>query len=332
LQTPRLWTDLIVNVLGLTHDLYDLYLHRSKLCLLDITLDCFFTSSRDASDCAKRHLERLIPHVGRWRKLIVRSGYIGSRLSALSHLCAPALETLVLDFITNQPPEIELFSGGAPRLSSLELIGAIFRPPLGAVKHLKLSRASYALLPSYDQLSRLIEPIRSLTHLSIAAKIAREAGNHPPIELPSVLVLDIYFNHRTDSSALRILDFPAVESLTIHGDTDVVIEALTRHHRVYPHVQSLTLANSSEYGDTENTSIALALDFVSLLPAVRDVVFQGTNPSPISGQIYLRSLSWLQEERKLCKKSKYGPALSKSSKIGFSLDIRSRASSCRRRL
>ena len=119
LQTPRLWTDLIVNVLGLTHDLYDLYLHRSKLCLLDITLDCFFTSSWDASDCAKRHLERLIPHVGRWRKLIVRSGYIGSRLSALSNLCAPSLETLVLDFIPNQPPEIELFSGGAPRLSSV---------------------------------------------------------------------------------------------------------------------------------------------------------------------------------------------------------------------
>jgi hypothetical protein len=137
-------------------------------------------------------------------------------------------------------------------------------------------------------LSQLIEPIRSLTHLSIAAKIAQDAGNHPPIELPSVLVLDIYFNHRTDSSALRILDFPAVESLTIHGDTDVVIEALTRHHRVYPHVQSLTLANSSEYGDTVNTSIAVALDFVSLLPAVRDVVFQGTNPSPILDALYNR--------------------------------------------
>ena len=97
------------------------------MSLLDITLDCFYTSSRDASDCAKRHLERLIPHVGRWRKLIVRSGYNESRLSALSHLCAPALETLVIDFIPNQPDsEIDLFSGGAPRLSSLELIGAKF--------------------------------------------------------------------------------------------------------------------------------------------------------------------------------------------------------------
>ena len=96
-------------------------------------------------------------------------------------------------------------------------------------------------------MSRLIEPIRSLTRLSIATKIAQDAGNHPPIQLPPVLVLDIYFNHRTDFSALRILNFPAVESLTIHGDTDVIIEALTRHHRVYPHVQLLTLANTYAY-------------------------------------------------------------------------------------
>jgi hypothetical protein len=52
----------------------------------------------------------------------MRNRYIGSRLSALSHLCAPALETLVLDFSLNRP-EIELFSGGASRLSSLELVG-----------------------------------------------------------------------------------------------------------------------------------------------------------------------------------------------------------------
>ena len=35
-------------------------------------------------------------------------------------------------------------------------------------------------------------------------------------------------------------------------------------------------------------SIALALDFVSLLPAVRDVVFQGTNPSAILDALYNR--------------------------------------------
>jgi hypothetical protein len=290
LQTPLLWTDLTINVMQLTHDLYNLYLSRSKICLLDITLDSFHSekqATQDTPDCAQRLLDQLISHVGRWRKFIVRRGFIGSQPSALSHLCAPALETLVLDFCTHQP-EIELFSGGAPRLSSVELIGAKCRPPLGAVKYLTLFRSSYRSPLSYDQLSRFIEPTRSLTRLSIDAKIAQDVENHPPIELPSVLVLYILF-HRgdTDCNTLRILDFSAVKSLTIDGDIDVVIGALTRNHRVYPHVQSLTLAHNSEYNDTENTP-AMALDFISLLPAVRDVVFQGTNPCTILDVLHNR--------------------------------------------
>jgi hypothetical protein len=122
LQTPRLWTVLDIDVLRLTHDLDDLYLHRSKMCLLDITLGRSYRKSVQP-DCVKRHLDQLVPHVGRWRKFIVRNGSF--RLSALSHLCAPALETLVLNFTTDKP-EIELFSRGAPCLHSLELIGAKF--------------------------------------------------------------------------------------------------------------------------------------------------------------------------------------------------------------
>jgi hypothetical protein len=102
LQTPRLWTVLVIDVLGLTHDLYDLYLHRSQMCPLDITLDYSYRDSWGKSDCVNRHLEQLVPHVDRWRRFIVRNGDIGSQLSALSHLCAPVLEALVLDFITDQ--------------------------------------------------------------------------------------------------------------------------------------------------------------------------------------------------------------------------------------
>jgi hypothetical protein len=127
----------------------------------------------------------------------------------------------------------------------------------------------------------------SLTRLSIAAHIVQDAGNRPPIKLSSVLVLDIYFyHHDTDSSTFCILDFPAVESLTIHSGTDVAIRALTH---VYPNVQSLTLANDSKSSDTENPPVALVVDFISLLPAVRDVVFQGTNPSAILNALYNRT-------------------------------------------
>jgi hypothetical protein len=66
-----------------------------------------------------------MPHIIRWKKFIVRGGYIESQLSALSHLCAPALEMLVLDCTSNET-EMELFTGETSRLSSLELIRANF--------------------------------------------------------------------------------------------------------------------------------------------------------------------------------------------------------------
>jgi hypothetical protein len=163
--------------------------------------------------------------------------------------------------------ENTLFSGGASRLLSLELIGGSFRPPVGAVKYLKLFRPFLYPLLSYDQLSQLFRPIRSLTHFTTSANLISDAENHSPIELPSVLSLEIYFDHHdTSSSTFTIFDFPAVKFLTIHGSTNVTIRTLTRNHRVYPHVQSFTLVE--KYGDAENVPAALALDFIALLPRV----------------------------------------------------------------
>ncbi|KIM73791.1 hypothetical protein PILCRDRAFT_14931 [Piloderma croceum F 1598] len=62
---------------------------------------------------------------------------IESQLSALSHLCAPALEMLVLDFTPNEQ-EIELFTGGAPRgekLSCTYLCGSLIFKHLLACPH-----------------------------------------------------------------------------------------------------------------------------------------------------------------------------------------------------
>ena len=38
LKTPRLWTHIYINIAQSAHELLDLYLCRSKMCLLDITL------------------------------------------------------------------------------------------------------------------------------------------------------------------------------------------------------------------------------------------------------------------------------------------------------
>jgi hypothetical protein len=289
LNTPQLWTVVAIDALGLAHDLYDLYLCRSKMCPLEITLDCFFTDGRKKADWNinfVRHLERLIPHVGHWRKFTVSSGYMGSWLSALSHLRAPILEMLVLDFEA-RGPGIEIFSGGAPHLSSLDLTERYFRPPLAAIKYLKLIRDFHIPPLSYDQLSQLMQPMRSLACLSISAVIVTDTGDHPPIELPSVLVLGIYFNYDdTDSSALRLLEFLAVQTMTIHSSANVAIRAVARNHCVYPHIQSLTLVGDAEYDDREDTPVDLTLDFISLLPDVQDIVFQYTNPCSILSALH----------------------------------------------
>jgi hypothetical protein len=222
LQTPRLWTDLYINFAQPTHALNDLYLYRSKMCLLDITLIPFcrhqesgFSHAHDIGNSFKQHMELLIPHVVRWRKLAIQGAFTGNFFTpyaVLAHLYAPALETLVAEEIHSQPRlAMEVFSGGAPRLSSVELNGVYFCPPQGAVKHLKLSYTGPSL--SHAQFSQLIRPMTSLTHLSIESTIFM-GTNHPSIELPSVISLDVSLDvHPRSVGALRFLDFPAVEKL-----------------------------------------------------------------------------------------------------------------------
>jgi WD40 repeat protein len=113
------------------------------MCSLDITLtqsnsprEYNGRHDRDHSTHFKRYLELLIPHIAGWRKFAIQNGFVESistAFSALTDLYAPALETLVAMFATDwgQGPDMEVFSRGPPRLSSMEL-GVSFRPPQGA--------------------------------------------------------------------------------------------------------------------------------------------------------------------------------------------------------
>jgi hypothetical protein len=111
LQTPRLWRRIYINAAQSAHELLDLYLCRSKMCLLDITLsqrklrwepnsDPFVDSARVINEC-KLYLEQLVPHVGRWREFNIRRDDCGLQLShvleCLANMNAPALETLMLE-------------------------------------------------------------------------------------------------------------------------------------------------------------------------------------------------------------------------------------------
>lgn len=295
LQTPRLWTVLNIDVENPTHDHHDLYLHRSKTCSLDITLSNCYQQEELPSDLVseanpdlKGHMYRLMPHVGRWRKFIILNSWIESPstvFSALAHSRAPALETLVLDFRGSKGPILDLFSGGAPRLSCVELVGLYLQPPLEVVKYAKLhhpTRSETQL--TYAEMNQLIRPMHSLIHLQLDSDIVAESANYPLIELPSLLSLDIRI--RGSVGALRFLDLPAIKILTIYGFSPEIIQALTQHHCLYPRVQVLKFV--ADIHCLDNTPGDTVVDLILLFPNVVDITFRGTDPIPILKALHNR--------------------------------------------
>jgi len=80
--------------------------------------------------------------------------------------------------------------------------------------------------------------------------------------------------------ALRLFDLPAVETLTVHGITHNMIEAFSQHHVLYPTLQSLTVITQHRTSK-QCTPATKTLDFISLFPGVREVVFQGADSTAV---------------------------------------------------
>ena len=290
LQTPLLWTNLWINFMQPMQGLHDLYLDRSKTCLLDITLVPFerhkpnFTNHHDVGVRFKQYMELLIPHVGRWRKLAIQKtfpGDVSEPYSVLTHLYAPALEILEAEIHSQPRLAVEVFSGGAPHLSSVELRGAYFRPPQGAVKYLSLSYIGPPI--SHGQFSQLIRPMSSLTHLTMELTVYEDISI-PSIELPSVIWVDIsqYDLYGFSVGTLRFLDLPAVEKLTFRGYSHEVIRAVAQNGRLYPSVTSLTMIRTGQdVNHAHQVDTPVTINFMSLLPNIRDITFQGVDSTPI---------------------------------------------------
>jgi hypothetical protein len=109
----------------------------------------------------------------------------------------------------------------------------------------------------------------------------------PPIELPSVISLDVRLPG-SSFGALLFLEFPAVETLTIIGRTEYIIEAFTRHPRLYPVVRSFSLVNPGSYSVERDILLVTILDFISMFPNVRDVAFRRADPNPILRALHER--------------------------------------------
>lgn len=298
LQTPRLWTQVYINVAQSTHELLELYLCRSKMGLLDITLSRRKPRwehdrnlvGRDAivvTEC-KRYLEQLIPHVGRWRKCsIMQDESFSDALADLAYLYAPALETLFLE--GGSGSLMQIFSAGAPRLSSVELAGTRLLPPLQAVKYLKFHLHNHFPL-SHAQFREVIQPMCSLTRLYLESGIVKESpAGHPPIYLPSVIALEIdIYSCRVGEGVLFVLDLPSVETLTIYGNTGHVIETFANYPRLYRCVRLLTVIGPPLYFQGADTPVEPTLQFICLFPNVQDVAFHGGDSRSIIQALYDR--------------------------------------------
>jgi hypothetical protein len=301
LQTPRLWTRVYINVAQSAHELLDLYLDRSKMCSIDITLSRRKLRWERSCDLMgpepkvviefKQYLEQLVPHVGRWREFIIRRGDhimpLPDVLAALAHLYAPALETLVLN--GNHGSLRKIFSAGAPRLFSVELIGACFLPPLEAVKHLKLYSHDYFQL-NHAQFHNIIQPMCSLINLNLQSGIVvGSPAGHPTVDLPSVISLEIdVIGCSIGEGVLPVIDSPSVEILTIRGNINHVIRTFTHRPSLYPNVRTLKIAVPFKPFRPEETPVATTLQFISLYPSVRDIAFHGVDPTPIFHALYER--------------------------------------------
>jgi hypothetical protein len=167
----------------------------------------------------------------------------------------------------------------------VELIGVLFRFPPEAVKHLKLFPSSS--FRSHAQFRHFIQPMRSLVNLHLQSDIVREPPTgHTPIDLPSVISLEIELRGPRGNGVLPVLDLPSVETLTIHAGVDDTIKSFIHISRLYLNVQFLKIILLSEYDETAKSPVETALEFISLFPSVRDVAFHGVDPTPIFLALY----------------------------------------------
>jgi hypothetical protein len=288
LQTPRLWTDLQIIVSKPVDNLVDLYLHRSKNCLLDITFKqaplCYpevNLGHGGGRNNFTRQLGTLVPHVARWRMFVIeniRVGCLETALFLLSDLSAPALEILRVNCSDPSPALIAMFSGGAPLLSSLESRGTYILPPCDNIKSLKIGPC-FRLL-TRKQLVQMLLPMRSLNHISLPSGAVYDDSFHAPIALPSVLSLDLDLTS-CSVGILRFLDLPAVESLTVYGSTDEAIAAFAHHRQSHPAVRILKIFRNTGSRFPLSSTATTTQHFIGLFPSVHEVAFDRTDPTLI---------------------------------------------------
>ncbi|KAJ7780252.1 hypothetical protein DFH07DRAFT_468057 [Mycena maculata] len=219
--TPSLWTRVEIT-LGSEDsvEIFKLHLERSKVCKLWVTL-------RDISvmaDTVTEHLSHLVPHISRiWRSdmALDDTKSILAVLVPFRHAAAPCLEHLDIKMInTHGSFSMNIFSAGAPRLTSLKLNKCVpcFPVPQWTTS---LTHLEWRCGDAYQDGNRFFPAVMAqcplLVHLSLDTRHMTELER---MSIPSLKSLVVFIGQSLSCSYVEeicgFFDTPALTDLTIN--------------------------------------------------------------------------------------------------------------------
>jgi hypothetical protein len=219
-NTPSLWTAIDIWPWQ-SEDVVKIHLQRSKTFLLDIT----FTLVNFGAFFFPRYHPILIPHIHRWRRLLVISDVIGvldKTLGLLHEARAPRFEHLELYCTAegNMPDSNVLFAGGAPRFSSLSVYGINplrWLPPQSSLTTLRVNDQNITL-PQLRELLKATPCLTTLSFFAVHLSFPR-AIRIEPVRLPGLRTVAICGSPKEKyvPNLLTILVATSLESLTLES-------------------------------------------------------------------------------------------------------------------
>lgn len=233
LDTPSFWSKLNFAE-GPPYERSRIWIERAKDIPLDLKIDCRVDDfdpvvSEEEIDGEpilvpeidkeqlKTILDLIMPHVARWRSLVVLVTYYEYMHIALSRFAecdaAPEMETLELGHYEDRdeyeqfvPVEyiepFRVFGSNMPKLKDLTLWGIHLDwegslPIFGCLTSLELAFHAKDVRPTYDTFSQMLKASSRLSTLSLALSGPADPitdWGHEIIELPSVDDLQLYYH------------------------------------------------------------------------------------------------------------------------------------------
>lgn len=226
LTTPFLWTSIdVYSIPSLVWT--QIYLERSKKCPVDVRLDLHHIEkryNRHSTLLVKNILDVIVPHIDRWRCLLIftlleKTAY--NILSHFYHLAAPVLQRLTVNVdvgasLDDAHFDSSIFSS-APRLHFVrsEALRCCWLP-LSGLTTLHLQRSFHIAPLGYNQLLEIITTPHSLANLSIHGTIDSldwPIHDSPAFEMNSLRSLQFVGNSTCVSKFLLSVSAPQLHSL-----------------------------------------------------------------------------------------------------------------------